>query len=87
MSTFVIASPGPNCSPGSTLPSFEVFVNFLRANPGHWAIYHTYPTKQSGHQRVTRANHKWASYGYKFTSRLTADGVAVYGMFVGPQSH
>jgi hypothetical protein len=87
MNNFVISTPAPSCSPSSTAPPFEAFTAFLEANPGHWAIYHTYPTSQSGRQRVTRARRTWGKRGFVFVSRVTHDGVAVYGVFMGPKTH
>lgn len=65
---------------GST-PPFAKFIAFLEANPGSWCLYHTYSTAQSGHQRAMRANKDYNKRGFEFTSRLEADGVAVYGIF------
>lgn len=87
MTRFSISAPGPVRKGVRFAPPFATFVSFLEANPGQWGLFHTYPTHQSGHQRVTRANSTHGPKGFRFTSRVTPEGVAVYGIFVGPKTH
>ena len=87
MTHFSISSPGPVRKGAGATPPLAAFISFLEANPGQWGLYHTYPTKQSGHQRVTRANHTYGPRGFTFTSRVTPDGVAVYGIFGITKTH
>lgn len=60
------------------LPLMSEFVQFLDANPGVWAVFHTYSAKQSGYQRASDAQKKYGS-DYEFVARHTEEGTTVYG--------
>lgn len=60
------------------LPLMGEFVRFLDANPGVWAVFHTYSAKQSGYQRASDAQKKYGAE-YEFVARRTEEGTTVYG--------
>lgn len=60
------------------MPLMSEFVEFLDANPGVWAVFYTYKTKQSGYQRASDAQKKYGD-DYEFVARHTEDGTTVYG--------
>jgi hypothetical protein len=79
MSEFEIKTPPPPRN-GYRLgmPLMSEFVKFLDANPGIWAVFHTYKSKQSGYQRASDARKRYGTK-YEFVARHTEDGTTVYG--------
>lgn len=59
------------------------FIAFLRANPGQWCHYFSYPNAQSAYQRTMRTKREYADLGFEFVTRQDDDGFGVYGRFVG----
>ena len=78
-SGFEIKSPPPPRN-GYKLgvPMMSEFIDFLDANEGVWAVFHTYPNKQSGYQRASDAQKKYG-YPYEFIARRQEEGTVVYG--------
>ena len=60
------------------LPLMSEFIEFLDANEGVWAVFHTYKTKQSGYQRASDAQKKYGPE-YEFVARNEEEGTTVYG--------
>lgn len=76
---FEIKAPPPSRN-GHKLgvPMMSEFIDFLDANEGVWAVFHTYQNKQSGYQRASDAQKKYGSR-YEFVARRQEEGTVVYG--------
>lgn len=62
-----------------TVPHIGDFLKFLDANPGLWAVYHTYPTRNASHHKKRRLGKAFGHLGYEFATRLTPEGSKLYG--------
>jgi hypothetical protein len=60
------------------VPTMSEFIAFLNANEGVWALFHTYPNKQSGYQRASDNRKKYGD-AYEFVARHDENGTSVYG--------
>jgi hypothetical protein len=60
------------------IPNMKEFVEFLDANEGIWAVFHTYSQKQSGYQRASDAQKRYGT-DYEFVARHEESGTTVYG--------
>lgn len=80
--TYELRNPPPSCAANqysdSTLHT-RTFVAFLDANPGVWAVFHTYASKNSASTRRKTMRRQYSHLGYDFTTRHEADGFTVYG--------
>ena len=75
---FVIERPKP-AHHSHTAPNFDDFLKFLDANPGLWAVYYAYPTKDASTLKARRANKAHGARGYEFLTRRGPEGFKLYG--------
>lgn len=75
---FVIERPKP-AHHSHTAPHFDDFLKFLDANPGLWAVYYAYPTKDASTLKARRANKAHGARGYEFVTRRGPEGFKLYG--------